>query len=649
MRPRPILSALTECAPLVPVFAAYAALARIHPELGAAPLVYAGYFIAFLLLPSIALSRLLPFRDLGVMERAVLGFPVTLAALFLLAWGGSRGTGFWWLAYLLPAMGLYAVLDLLLSKQRRQCSDPVSLAGLTAVLSVSLLLCFSYFTYVPIYDAGPVRAGLGDDGALTAVTFSIIKAMLTGAHAQEACFQGIPYVYHILMNISGGVAYLVTRIHPIFIQIYLYPIFHWLMLAGAVIVGARRIAQCSPLETAVATILLLFVTGHTFDSMATLQMFSTFHTYFFGLPATIILGMLIFGYLNGRLGKLPVLYSAATFMTVSSAKGVPLLLVPLSLLPVLAYRLVKRKVAKEELFFAASSCVVAVILKLIEYDDPRVVVMRKFHLFNSVMPVFNTLVDVAPFLFVFVLMLACRRYYGQFFKANAQYIVFVLAMYLISITLPRIINFTGGDQYFFWYTRVFFFIFCASILSVALRSHATGIRCAAVAAIGVFVLLFAVHRYDQHVLVSSKKDPKALTRLEWDGLMWAHDNLGIHSRAISNGSYAFLVVNRPVIGVQRNGMIDHYALSGLYSYACPQDFVDSTYRAATDERITNMVSFFEASTVEERLSWMKRMDVDYVFYCKRWPRGANFSLPPEYTVVYSNPDFEIYKVPSSGS
>ncbi len=649
MRIRPFNSVLLESLPLLPVLASYVLIALLHPELGNAPFLYAGFFVAFMLLPSIALSRLLPLPDLGVAERAFLGFPITLAVLFLTVWGGSRGTGIWWGGFLLPLIGLYAVFDLAWNRKRLKGSDPASLLLTTAILSLALLLSFDYFSHIPIYASGLKPWGYGDDGYLTAVTFSIIKAMESGKHAMEANFYGVNYVYHILMNISVGFAFLVTRIHPLFMQIYLYPVFHWFMLAGAVVAGARHIAKFDTFQTVLVAVLLLFVTGHSWDSQASLQMYSTFHTYFFGLPATILLAMLVYGYLNGDLGKLPVLYTTLTFLTVCSAKSVPLLLVPLSLVPVFAYRLWRRKVAKEELLFALGASLVAILLKAIEYDETRVVTLRKFNLFNSIMPMYNTLVDVLPFLFVFLLLCASARYYALQFRKNSEYIIFVSTMYVISITLPRIVNFAGGDQYFFWYTRVFFFVFCAFAMSIALRSHARNLGYAAIVAVMLSVGMFAWHRHVEHAKMESKSDAYALTRLEWDGLMWAFENIDLNARSICNGSYASLLGNRPVFGVQRDGIIDHSAISGLYSYACPQTFVDDQFRSEADTRLVNMVSFFEAATVEERLSWMKRMDVDYVFYCKRWPRGANFSLPPEYTVVYSNPDFEIYKVPSSGS
>ncbi len=649
MHIRPFNSVLLESLPLLPVLVSYMLIARLHPELGNAPFLYAGFFVAFMLLPSIALSRLLPLPDLGVAERAFLGFPITLAVLFLAVWGGSRGTGFWWLGYLLPVIGLYAVIDLAWNRKRLKGSDPASLLLTTAILSLALLLSFDYFSHIPIYASGPKPWGYGDDGYLTAVTFSIIKAMESGKHAMEANFYGINYVYHILMNISIGFTFLVTRIHPLFMQIYLYPVFHWFMLAGAVVAGARHIAKFDSFQAALAAVLLLFVTGHSWDSQASLQMYSTFHTYFFGLPATILLAMLVFGYLNGTLGRLPVLYTTLTFLTVCSAKSVPLVLVPLALVPVFVYRLFKRKVTREELLFVGSSCLVVLVLKLIEYDATGVVVMRKFNLFNSVMPVFHTLVDVLPFLSVFLMMAAHNEYYAMQFRKNREYILLVVAMYMVSATLPRFVNFTGGDQYFFWYTRVFFFVLCAYETSNALRSHSRHVVVGALVAMLVSVGMFGWHRYVEHLKMVSKTDAYALTRAEWDGLMWAFNNLDRHARSICNGSYASLLGDRPLLGVERNSIMDYSGLSGLYSYANPQPFIDSAKRAETDRRIVNMVSFFEASTVKERLSWMKRMDVDYVFYCKRWPRGANFSLPPEYTVVYSNPDFEIYKVPSSGS
>lgn len=403
---------LRESTCLAPVPAAYVLMYFIHPVLGVAPFLYFAYACVFLLLPSIYLGKLTLISDLGLSERAFLGFPITVATLFLAAWGGSRiGLG-WHGALILPALALMSLVDIWRRRSPLNASDAVVIKWTAIFLTISLIICFRYFIQTAIPGEGTSVPLFGDDAFMTVMTFSVIKAMQVGTPMMEGMLGDIPFSYHILMHVNNAVAHLITGIHPLYLQVYLYPVFHWFMLAGGVLAGARRFACFTEKQSILAGCLLLYTSGFVFESHSWAQMYGYFHTYFFGLPSTIILGMLIIGYLSDKLTDLPVIYATLLFLAVSSAKGVPLLLIPLSLLPIFTYRLFKRTLTKRDIFFALGCCIVAVLLKIIEYGGTGQIILRKFNLFNSIIPTTLTFLDVSPFFLVLLMIYGFNKVYS---------------------------------------------------------------------------------------------------------------------------------------------------------------------------------------------------------------------------------------------
>ena len=635
---RNIAGALSELSGLLPVLAAYAVLVRLHPQLGLDPVRYLAYAVGFILLPSYACARLLLKMDLGVAERICLGFPVSQALLFLLAWGGSRLGISWWGALALPGLGLFALWDMVVVRGQARRSEPFFHIAVTDITAISLALCLRSFIQAALPGEGAHVVIQGDDAFVVMSTFSAIKGLLTGLPYMEGRFGDLPFAYHILMMVNNGVAHLVTGIHPLKLQLHIYPVLSWCLLAGAVVAGARRFAGFDRTQTVLAACLLFYSSGVIFEATPWVQMFGTFHTYFPSLPGAIILGMLLFGVLTGRLASFPGAYFCPLFFAVCAAKGVPLVLVPLSLLPVLAYRLVKRQLGLQDLKFTAGVLVSGLVLRLIEYTSFGQLAFKKFNLLNSSLELFANALEIAPFVLVIGLVATHNRLTRHELLKSRQYILFVASLFIACISLTRAIDFIGGEQYFFWYFRIFLMIFVASYFGYALLLRNTTVRVAIAAVVLGAVSVFLFY---QHQTIDAEKDREyiSLNENEASGLLWAYNSLDHGARMLTNSS-TYVFSHNGVLGSY--GPMDYLAVSGLYGYAWTYPWLPDRDRTVVDARLAKANAFWKAKTPEERQRLLAELPVDYLFVRKREDKGLDYTGLAGVRRIYTNEDLDIY-------
>ncbi|OGR35787.1 MAG: hypothetical protein A2051_05710 [Desulfovibrionales bacterium GWA2_65_9] len=631
-------SLLAEMSGLVPVLAAYAALVHFHPQLGLAPLLYMAYAAAFILLPAYACALLLPQKDLGLAERVCLGFPLSQALLFLLAWGGSRLGLSWWGALGLPALGLFGLCDLSRARSQGQRSEPFFLIATAAITTLSLILCFRYFLQAALPGEGAEVFTYGDDSFVTMGTFSAVKSLLSGGPFMEGRFGDIPFPYHIMLQANNGVAHLVTGIHPLPLQLYLYPVLHWFLLAGAVVAGARRFAGFDRTAVVLAACLLLYASGFLFEATPWFQMYGTFHTYFYSLPGSILLGMLLFGVLSQRLAGFPGAYFSLLFFAVCAAKGVPLVLVPLSLLPVLAYRLCQRKLGLADLKVTVGVVLSGLVLRLIEYTSLGQLQLKKFNVLNSALELSANALEYVPFVLLVGLVAMSNRLTKHELLKSRQYIIFVAAMFVVCMTLTRTVDFVGGQQYFFWYFRIFLLILIASYCGYALKLRKRTVRLAVVAVVTASVSVFLYSQYQMIIHETVEKD-FSLNKNESKGLLWAYDHLDHRARIITNGAYSRYERNG---NLEIGGPVNYLAVSGLSGYAWPYPWLPDDIRRIVDPRLAVVNAFWKATSVEEQQRLLADIPVDYLFVRKREDRGLDYTGLAGVRRVYSNEDFDIY-------
>jgi len=623
---------------LLPALAACGVLARLHPEAAQAAPAYLLYAAGFLILPSYALGRLLLRQSRGFMERTCLGFPVCQGLLFTLAWGGSRLGLSWWCALALPALGLFAVWDLLGRSGEDKRSEPFVILSGTLAAAVALALCCISFARTPLPLPGAPAALYYDDSLMAMGIMSAQKAMLSGLPYLDARFGDIPATYHILHFVNNAVAQLLTGAHPIFLQLFLSPILTWSMLAGGLAAGCRRLAGFGRAETVLAALLVFFSSGREFTAIPWMQSLVYFHTYFASLPAAVLLFLTLFGSLSGRLARLPALYTTLLFLAASAAKSVLLLLTPLSLLPVLAYRAWTRRLGRDDLFFSAGLLATALLLRTIEYHSAGQLLFKKFNLINSVLDFAVTGAELAPYALLLLLLAGRDRLCAYKVGQARQYLLFAGTMFLLSVALTRAIEFVGGSQYFFWYARLAVLLGVSGCLGWAFRKRIRPVLLAAAGVTAAALLLFAWN-FD-HVSGDRLGSPAEarLDRGEWDGLLWAFAHLDHDKRFLCNRTQYVETVNghpRPA------RTYDYLAASGLYGYAWQFEWLPADQAAEIQARLKRAEAFWNAPGPTERRAALRALPVDYLFVNK-WEGAPDCSGLDGVRLTYSNPSLAIY-------
>lgn len=623
---------------LVPSIAAYVALALLHPFLARGILHYGLFALGFMVLPSYALGRLLLRSCSGFMERTCLGFPVSQGLLFLLAWGGSRLGLSWWGALALPALGLYAVWDLLGRRGEDKQSEPFVVGLGTLAAAAALAVCALHFKWIPLPTAGAPSGFYYDDSLIIMGIFSAAKALTSGLPYMDGRFGDIPATYHILHFVNSGVAHLVTGVHPLVMQLYLWPVMAWGVLAGGVVSGCRRLAGFGKPETVLAVCLLFFTSGWHFSANPWLQMFLYFHTFFSSLPAAALLGLLLFGVLSGRLERLPAAYATLLFLTASAAKSVLLLLVPLALAPVLVYRALTRRLGPDDLRFAAGLLASGLLLRFIEYTSAGQLLFKKFNLLNTVLEFTATGLELAPFALLLLLLARQNRLAACKVGQHKQYLLFAGTMFLLSVGLTRSIEFVGGEFYFFWYTRLFALIGVAGGLGWAFTK-----RLRPVLAATLCLTLAAVSLFGLHIARSGERSAPltaetSMDKGEWDGLMWAYANLD-HGKRFFCNRMEFIEMRRGNPVPAR--YYDFLSASGLYGYAWVYEWLPAETARQVELRLAKTRAFWRAETPQDQEQALRGIPADYLFVSKK-AKPLDYSGIPGLQRIYTNPSLDIY-------
>lgn len=637
-----VAAAARELLFLVPGLAAAGLLAFAQPELQADLWKLGLFLLGFLLLPAYALGRLLLRTGSGFMERTCLGYPAAQALLFLAAWGGSRLGLSWWATLVLPALGLYAIRDLIRQKDGPNRSDSfTALIGPAASALALALFCLASLKLNPLPSAATPVGYYCDDGLMTMGSFSALKAMLSGGLFMDGRFGDLPATYHILLMVQNAVAHLFSGVHMLFLQLYFMPVLNLTMLGACIAVGARRLAGFGRWQTALVLVLLLFSSGLNFIVNGWLQVFFYYHTFTASLLAALMLGFTLFGVLHEKGGRLPVVYATLAFLAASAAKSVVLLLIPLALLPVLAYRLFARRIGRDDLLFSVGVLATGLLLRTIEYRSTGQLVFKKFNLFNTAMDTIIPGLELLPFAALLIVLANQDRLAAFKVGLHRQYLIFCAALFALAVALTRSIEFVGGGQYFYWYARYFLLIGVAGALDWAFARRLRPVLAATalVALLGVGGFAAAAGGFYRSAMPYTAADV-TLDRGEWDGLMWASKNLESTARFVCN-RFEFIEtrkghdIHRPYY--------DYLAVSGLYGYAWIFEWLDQPTAKEINGRLEKVRAVWSAQGPEAQAEALGQLPVEYLFVSKR-QTSHDFNAVEGIRRLYSNPSFDIYDI-----
>ncbi len=631
---------------LLPPLAAYAILGSVYPALVSQLASFAVFFAAFQLLPALALGQALLRGDYAVSEKAFLGYPPAQAVLFLLVYASGQFQ-LSWLPLALPALSV--IILLLWARSRPSCvalpNSTLWLIMITA--SLALAVCFTKFLAVAMPTPTTPTEFYHDDIATAAYVWSGVRVLETGLPFSLPFASGFPLSYHLLSIYNYSYAFKLIGALPLEQVLYYWPPLHWGMLAGGVVVACRRFAMFSVQETAVAILLLFFCAGYGFFASPGLQLFMYFHTYFYGLPALILLLALLYCYLGGRRDHIDVAYASLLFLVVAGTKANLLLFIPLSLLPVLLYRIATRKVRRADFaLVAAMLAVVPVLLAcLYQYPGSTMVSFGNIKYGKLFMGALGCLTDmmivVGPFLLVAVLAADANPVIRHKLAQDRQYHIFFFAFVLSSSVFLKLVNYVGGDFYFYWQAGVI-----AALGFVGVATHALKWRTKHCTVLVVLLLALGLGTFVRKQYFSpggnwqpQNASAKNIDAAEVEGLRWASEHLDRKKTFFTNkyfflGSYLgqYLPVDMP----------DYLGLAGLQGYAFPIDAL-GYIKKETDRRVALMQRFWEANAPEEQDAALSQLGADYYFHCERLAPG-NYSGLRNLREVYRNPSLTIYEL-----
>lgn len=654
---------------LVPLAAIYAYVGWNNPELAPQIPLFLAFFAAFVAVPALGLGGLLVRLPLSFTERLALGAPAALAMLFGLTWAAAalRQPLLVWGQ---PVLGLLSCLLAAWAARRwtsRQPDGPEPTACpalacgdlllLLAVLAAGLALCLPKLGAVSLPEPGIALEYYTDDTNLAAHTFAVLRVLEHGLPVVQPWVAGMPFSYHLLYHYCQAASAWATGLHPLDLLILYWPPALWLLLAGAVVAGCRRLAGFSLLETAVAALLLLFSAGHGFYSAHGVQLFGNHHSYFAGLPAVILLACALYGHLSGRTGRLFALHAGLLFLVASGTKAMLMVLLPLGLLPVFLLRALRRQTRLAELGLAGLTIAAVAALRLTMFMDTDRVALRLPSLGKLFMGFLGNLGEmaVAMGLYVVLALLAAEAnpVLHEKLRRDRQYHLFCLAYVLVSALLLKMFNFQGGDFYFYWHGRVLVLLAFVPVAAHLLRWRTSGLWpvVALVLFLGVGVMVKSMFFVPVDSGVAQAASDKVMDQGEREGLRWAAANLD--RRAV------FFTNKNTYMASYLGGFIpldvyDYLGFSGLQGWAWAPAWLPEASLRLARERLALQRAFLQAPRAEEKAQILAGMDVDYYFHSLRLA-APDFAVPACLREVHRTASLVIYEnacrtaAPASGA
>lgn len=647
---------LKNIAILLPLLAHFAYLYLFHPSYAQDIPVFLGFLALFLFLPSICYgAALLPFRS-TLAEKLFLGSPVAVATFVALAYA-EAATHIQWLVWLQPFLAVLAGAALTPFALRRapaqdtatcdpdRSEDAKFLLLTFAVLSIGLAVMVQKVLWVSVDAAGgnPVTHYV-DDMGMVGYVFAAARAMADGLPVQQAALAGFPLGYHLFMHYTYAACTQITGIHPVTVELLLFPPVAYFLIAGAVVAGGRVLARFTFLESVLATLLLVFGAGQNFFGSHTIQIFYYCHTYTFGLPAMVLFCAGMSGYLTGRTDRLPVLYLTVCFFAAVGSKANLGILLPLSLLPVLALRFRRGQLTARDILLAASCAAAVLVLKVMLYTNTARAAYDGFPRFSKILTgSFGNLKEMLGVVGVYLAIMVFAADSNLALKAKLKraqpYLLFLGCFVVLSAVLLKLFNFVGGDQYFFWQARVitiFAFVpFAAHILAWRTRGFVLAVAAVVALSVGFGVPYLLPPKGDKGKPTTAAGN--ALFADEREGLLWAYRNLNHSQSFFTNRDHYF--GNYMGNGI-RLDYFDYLAFSGLQGYAWLTTDLVGDMKAAAVERTQNQKAFLQASTAQEAQAALEKIGARYYFHSTRL---ADVIVPDGLKELHRTPGLVIYE------
>jgi hypothetical protein len=656
---------------LGPLLLAYALVGLLYPRLAGTIPLFLGFILVWVLVPGYAIGDLLLGRDLGVLDKAVLGGIGATACLTLLGLVGAK-QGF--SALVFAQLGLTALGIARAARLRRSPIVLSSCPGKVDILFAAAFCLVAIFVFVqfliPAAPPTPVSPGLFYQDSVW--TVGNTKAILKwGLPLRDIRLEGFTRSYHVAQNLFQVAVARVTGADPFDIHFYLEPLWDWFLITYAVVRAPSVLLKLGLVECAVLAAFMLFCRG--IDGCRPGGEFWDPLSFGFGLPAVIVVHLLLLGFLRGD-GLRPG-YSALLIFVATAAKSILIFYVGFSLGLVLAWQWWRRRVppSREVLIMFGLLLPMAAVWKLTAMSvgaeglihlapvDPASIgsrlIQQNHALGGLATPLFAVYRFTKPFtvnLPRFVLywppaLLALAAWLGlrRRLEAKVNYPVLYVAVFAVaSIGTAGIVNVFGGAHYFVMYPQLL-----ATLLAVFLLQETRGrLRRGLLvgSAIGVVVCGAVFGRsVVQHAGLWGRWpgpgrvlwDPMAgIEYDEWVACQWLRQRAKPDATFFSNRrSFLHEVLRTPV-----NRFFGYSTLTGLTAYAEGEGFVPPSMLPRAEANWARVNRFLDAPDPVERAQALAGIPAQY-FVEDRRASHNDYRQTAGLSLIYETPGVRIFE------
>jgi hypothetical protein len=643
---------------LLPLLAYYAFLAHLNPQTAPDIPAFLGFCAAFIALPAMGYAALVLPCGASPAQKVFLGSPLAIATLVALAWA-QAATRLPSLLWLQPALGAAA----LLAARTRRADAPeapapaqstprheaggaspwTDLALTWGALALALVFVGQKALWVtPAAPGGPVSHYV-DDMGMASYVFAAARAMAEGLPVMQCALADFPLSYHLFYHYTYAAAMQIAGAHPVAQVLFLFPPVLVALFIGSVTAGCRVLARFSPGETLLAVLLAVFGAGYGFLSSHTIQIFHYQHTYLFGLPALVLFLAAIYGYLSQRTRRLNPVYVSLCYFAACGSKANLLPLLPLSLLPVFALRLLKRRLRLAEALTATGCVAAAVALKFMLYTNSARAVASSSSLgkilFKSMGNLREMLVVCGVYLALMLFAADANAAIRQKLRDSSGYTLFAITFMAASSVMLKVFNFVGGDQYFFWHARLIVVLAFVPVAAHILRRRTKGYVVPVVLIVALSLGFSVEYLFPKNITKGAARNPmeNSLTQDERDGLLWAYRNLDHSQTFFTNRDHYLGFYMGTYI---RNDFFDYLAFSGLQGYAWPTTDLVGDMRATAQARYADEQGFLNAASQEDAIRALSHMSARYYLHDNLL---APVQTPPGLKEIHRTPALVIYE------
>jgi hypothetical protein len=434
--------------------------------------------LLFILLPGFLFSELFISIRLNNISKMILGIPISFAVLFILSIGG-KSIGFIYLPILLILVSIISIYKII--KQKKKVITKTSIyinINIIAFYSLCVSLFFILFT-LSVHPPSLLRYGLYYQDSLWTVgnTWSVLR-FLGGGSLVDSRFIGLPFSYHMLQNFYQANLYLFTGIDPFNIHFYLEPLFDWFIIISIFVIGGIKIAKLKIGHVIIFGVLLFFMASKYLTSGYLEHLYYNPLSMFFGFSSFILFIYIVYSSFVQK-KNIDVIYFLSILLIIFSTKAHLLIIIPVSLLIIMV---ILKKYDRETLFIGIGVIIIIFILKITIYNgssgtlkvqDLSIIISKinqyvdiettklisiKYLLY-IIYAIIRTIKDfmqflIDPIIAIGIILVFLNNKIYKYLKKINGIIIYSFIFIMISFLLKAVFVFSGGNLYFFWYSRI---------------------------------------------------------------------------------------------------------------------------------------------------------------------------------------------------